>query len=82
MAYGLPIKVTSDDFVSATEWEGSNLDNVFIFPRFKLKVFLNDVGRFLQEGDEWVRTQNGMQILIPTFDATVANYTFYITLSI
>ena len=81
-----PIKITSADFADATNWNGVNSYGQLILPNYTLQVFWNDVNRFLEQGTEWVRTTNGVQILnngttITGFDASVNDYVFYIYIS-
>ena len=76
----------SADFVDATNWNGANSYGQPILPNYTLQVFWNDVNRFLEQGTEWVRTTNGIQILnngttITGFDASVNDYVFYIYIS-
>lgn len=78
-----PIKITGADFANATDWDGVNSDSLSVTPSYTLQVFWNDINRFLDE-TEWVRTQDGVQILIPGFDASTTNLTsvFYIFVSV
>lgn len=77
-----PIKITGNDFVSATEWQGANSDGITIRSYYTLQVFYNDVQRFLNEGDEWERTSTGINILISGFDAiTYPDVILYIYIS-
>jgi hypothetical protein len=85
-AFVSPIRITSFNFSSATEWSGSNNNNQEVLPSYELEVYWNDLGRFLNQGTEWLRTAQGFQIInngttVIDFDATVNNYTFYIYLS-
>jgi len=76
-----PIRITNDDFVDATHWDGQNSLSVSVRSTFKLQVFANFVARFLEEGSEWERTATGIDVLLPGFDATTNQYEFYIYLS-
>ena len=72
------IKITGENFISATAWAGSNNEGVGILPSYSLKVFFNDASRYLDEGVDWERTSTGINILMPGFDATTSAFTFYI----
>jgi hypothetical protein len=45
-------------------------------------VFSNFIARYLTEGTEWVRTANGINVIMPGFDATTNSYEFYIDISL
>lgn len=76
-----PIRITSDDFVSETEWEGANSDGIEIQASYTLQVFANFIARYLEQGVEWERTLTGINILLPGFDALTTDYEFYIDIS-
>lgn len=76
-----PIRITSDDFANATEWDGVNSDGIEIQPSYTLQVFANFIARYLEEGVEWERTLTGINILLPGFDAQTMDYEFYIDIS-
>jgi hypothetical protein len=77
-----PIRITETDFVSATQWNGANSINQPIYSNYRLQVFANFIARYLLQGTEWVRTPNGINILLPGFDATTNSYEFYIDISL
>ncbi len=82
-----PIRITSIDFTSATGWGGGNSDGVTVAPSYTLQVFWNDINRFLVEGSEWSRTENGINIIvngttITAFNSSTSDYEFYIYLSL
>ena len=74
------IRITSADFVSATEWTGTNTEGIVIRTANVFKVFDNNVNRYLDEGTEWNYAPGGLGVkfLIGGFDSTINNYTFYI----
>ncbi len=76
-----PIRITSENFVDATNWEGSNSDGISILPSYTLQVFANFVARYLEEGTEWERTATGINILLSGFDSQTQDYEFYIFIS-
>jgi hypothetical protein len=77
-----PIRITEADFVDATNWHGQNSYNQQILPNYRLQVFANFVARYLEPGVEWARTSEGVNILLPGFDATTTAYEFYIDISL
>lgn len=77
-----PIRITSDNFDSATEWAGQNDVNVPIVSSYTLQVFWNDVQRFLTPNVEWVRTATGFEILVDGFNATTNDYVLYVYISV
>lgn len=77
-----PIRITELDFVDATHWDGQNSINQAIMYNYTLQVFGNFIARYLLQGTEWVRTPNGIEIIMPGFDATTNQYEFYIDISI
>jgi len=77
-----PIRITQDDFVDATHWNGQNSINQQILSIYSLQVFANFIARYLEQGTEWERTANGINILLPGFDATTTDYEFYIDISL
>ncbi|HMI62487.1 MAG TPA: hypothetical protein VK518_16335 [Puia sp.] len=63
--------ITSANFTSATDCPLPALLGD------SLQVFWNDLGRFLDQGTEWVYLAGGgFRILQPDFDATTANFSF------
>lgn len=76
-----PIRITSSDFVDATNWEGANSAGRIITPANTLQVFANFIPRYLQQDMEWERTEAGINILITGFDAQETYYEFYIDIS-
>jgi hypothetical protein len=77
-----PLRITQDDFATATQWNGANSINQVIYSSYKLQVFANFIARYLTEGTEWVRTANGINVIMPGFDATLNDYEFYIDISL
>jgi hypothetical protein len=77
-----PIRVTELDFVDATHWDGQNSVNQVVLSNYRLQVFGNFIARYLLQGTEWVRTPNGIEIIMPGFDATTNQYEFYIDISL
>jgi hypothetical protein len=77
-----PIRVTEVDFVNATDWNGQNSVNQAVLSNYRLQVFANFLARYLLQGVEWQRTLQGIQILLPGFDATTNQYEFYIDISL
>jgi hypothetical protein len=77
-----PLRITQDDFANATQWNGANSINQAIYSNYRLQVFANFIARYLLQGTEWVRTPNGINILLPGFDATTNSYEFYIDISL
>jgi len=77
-----PLRITQADFATATQWNGANSINQVIYSSYKLQVFANFIARYLTQGTEWVRTPNGINILLDGFDATVNDYEFYIDISL
>jgi hypothetical protein len=77
-----PLRITQDDFANATQWNGANSINQVIYSSYKLQVFANFIARYLTEGTEWVRTANGINVIMPGFDATLNDYEFYIDISL
>ena len=69
----LPLQVTSVNFTDATNcpltaYAGKNP-----------QVYWNDTNRFLIQGTDWTPLSGGgFQILIPGFDSTTTNATFYV----
>lgn len=82
MSITTPIRITEADFVDATNWHGQNSYNQQILPEYKLQVFANFVARYLEPTVEWERTYQGVNILLPGFDATTTAYEFYIDISL
>ena len=78
-----PLPITGADFATATAWNGTNSDNVSIQSSYTLQVYWNDIQRFLTEGSEWNRTQNGFEVTASGFDA-ISNptYSLYVYISI
>lgn len=76
-----PIPITSANFVDATNWNGANGSGVVLKPTDVLQVFANYLPLFLTENTDWERTDEGVNILIPGFDATQLEYQFYIFIS-
>ncbi len=70
------IRITSADFATATEWNGTNNEGVSIPPSYSLKVFYNDANRYLDEGTEWTRTTLGFQLI--GLDTSTGTMTFYV----
>ena len=77
-----PIRITQDDFVDATHWNGQNSLSQPILAGYRLQVFANFIARYLLQGTEWERTANGVNILLDGFDATTQEYEFYIDISL
>jgi hypothetical protein len=77
-----PVRITQADFATATAWNGQNSLNQPIFSYYKLQVFANFIARYLVEGVEWKRTNNGVEILLQGFNATTNDYEFYIDVSL
>jgi hypothetical protein len=77
-----PLRITQNDFATATQWDGQNSVNQVIYSSYKLQVFANFIARYLTEGTEWVRTSNGINILLDGFDANTNDYEFYIDISL
>jgi hypothetical protein len=77
-----PIRITEVDFVNATDWNGQNSVNQAVLSNYRLQVFANFLARYLLQGVEWQRTLQGIQILLPGFDATTNQYEFYIDISL
>lgn len=74
-------QITSADFTDATHYDDPDI--VFGSPNPVVKVFWNDVPRFIYDGTdgtplEWEYTATGINILIPGFDATSNDYNFMI----
>lgn len=65
------IKVVSAAFTNASDY-----DNVALLGN-GLGIFLNQINRYLEDA-EWQFTATGIRILLPGFDSTVQNVTFYI----
>lgn len=76
-----PIRITSEDFVDATHWDGQNSVNQTVLGSYRLQVFANFIARYLTEGTEWERTASGINILLDGFDALSNEYEFYIDIS-
>lgn len=76
-----PLPITSDDFVSATEWAGQNSYSQPILASYTLQVFWDDAQIWLEEDVDWTRTASGITILVPGFDATTNDYQLYIFVS-
>lgn len=77
-----PIRITSADFASATEWNGQNSINQEIKSTYTLQLFGNSFSNnYLEAGVDWVRTLQGVKILIPDFDATQNSYIIYVDIS-
>ena len=77
-----PLRITQDDFANATQWNGANSINQVIYSSYRLQVFANFISRYLTEDTEWVRTANGINVIMPGFDATANDYEFYIDISL
>lgn len=77
-----PLRITSVNFSSATQWNGNNSYNQPILPSYRLQVFANFIARYLIQDVEWVRTATGITILLDGFNATLNDYEFYIDISI
>lgn len=76
-----PIRITSSDFIDATNWAGQNSINQQILPIYVLQVFWDDAQIFLEENIQWERTATGINITEPGFDSTNNNYNLYIFIS-
>lgn len=69
----LPLEVTSADFSDATNCPLTSLDGK------NLRVFWNDLNRFLMQGTDWnPLVGGGFTILIPGFNSIDGTYTFYV----
>lgn len=76
-----PIRITNENFVDATHWNGQNSLGQPILGSYRLQVFANFIARYLTEGTEWERTGTGINILLDGFDAQTNEYEFYIDIS-
>lgn len=77
-----PIRITSADFISATEWAGKNSDQVTVLPSYELEIYADDINqRYLHKNVDWVRTASGFKINAAWFDATVNSYVLYVLIS-
>lgn len=70
------IRITSSDFASSASWTGTNNEGVVILSTYSLKVFYNDLNRFLDEGTEWNRTATGFDLV--GIDTSTGIMTFYV----
>lgn len=67
-----PITVTSSMFASPTEYNDPRIVGL------NVRVFLNELGRFLDSTTEVSFTPTGIEILLPGFDAASYNYNLII----
>jgi hypothetical protein len=68
-----PMAVTSLDFSTSTQCPIPSLNGM------ALSIFWNDLNRYLIPGTEWSPLAGGgFTVLIPGFDASTTNYSFYL----
>jgi len=72
------IRITSTDFADATNWHGANTESVTLGPTDAVKVYDNNLNRWMDEGTEWDRTADGVHFTVPGFDSTTIDYKLYI----